>query len=111
MNDVVNNDEKRSVTTVKKKQIDRTPEETRNLQVKQVSSKKAKKPKIAHVSIAIPKPELAVLKEIKLRATKLGIPMKRKALIRASIAALASLSDTALMQVIQLASSRKSIAS
>ena len=128
MNDVATNDEKSSVVQAKKASIDRTPALTGKMQVKldkliaksskkrieQVSSKKskkAKKPKMVQVSIAIPKPELAVLQEIKLRATKLGTPIKRKALIRASIASLASLSDSALMQVIQLASIRKSMAS
>ena len=56
---------------------------------------KAKKPKLMRDSFTIPKPEYAVLEELKQRAAKLGAPAKKSEILRAGIKALAALSETA----------------
>ncbi|MEJ8838348.1 hypothetical protein [Ramlibacter sp. AN1133] len=58
---------------------------------------KAKKPKMVRDSFTIPKPEYAVIEELKLRAAKLGQPAKKSEVLRAGVKALAALSDEALL--------------
>jgi hypothetical protein len=58
------------------------------------------KTKVVRDSFTIPKPEYAVLDELKLRATKLATPTKKSELIRAGIKALAGLSDKAFLAAI-----------
>ena len=47
-------------------------------------------------SFTIPKPEYAVLAELKQRCARLGAPAKKSELLRAGIKALATMSDAAL---------------
>lgn len=54
---------------------------------------KAKKIKMVRDSFTIPKPEFAVLDDLKLRAAKLSTPIKKTELIRAGIKALAAMGD------------------
>lgn len=58
------------------------------------------KTKVVRDSFTIPKPEYAVLDELKLRAAKLATPTKKSELIRAGIKALAGLSDKAFLAAI-----------
>lgn len=57
---------------------------------------KPKKPKLVRDSFTIPKPEYAVLADLKQRCAKLGAPAKKSELLRAGIKALAAMSDAAL---------------
>jgi hypothetical protein len=57
---------------------------------------KPKKPKLVRDSFTIPKPEYAVLADLKQRCAKLGAPAKKSELLRAGIKALATMSDAAL---------------
>ncbi len=61
---------------------------------------KAKKPKMVRDSFTIPKPEYDVLDVLKLRAAKLGNPVKKTELIRAGVKAIAALLDAALKQAL-----------
>lgn len=61
---------------------------------------KAKKPKMVRDSFTIPKPEYDVLDVLKLRAAKLGNPVKKTELIRAGVKAIAALSDAAFKQAL-----------
>jgi len=61
---------------------------------------KAKKPKMVRDSFTIPKPEYDVLNVLKLRAVKLGNPVKKTELIRAGVKAIAALSDAAFKQAL-----------
>jgi hypothetical protein len=61
---------------------------------------KAKKPKMVRDSFTIPKPEYDVLNVLKLRAAKLGNPVKKTELIRAGVKAIAALSDAAFKQAL-----------
>ncbi len=54
---------------------------------------KVKKPKLVRDSLTIPKAEYEVLAVLKLRAAKLGNPVKKTELIRAGIKALAAMKD------------------
>jgi hypothetical protein len=56
---------------------------------------KAKKPKMVRDSFTIPKNEYDVLDVLKMRAAKLGSPVKKTELIRAGMKAIAALSDAA----------------
>ncbi len=58
---------------------------------------KAKKVKLVRASIAVPKPEYALLAELKRRAGGLAAPVKKNKLVRAGIQALATLSDAAFL--------------
>ncbi|MDF2465501.1 MAG: hypothetical protein K0Q43_3736 [Ramlibacter sp.] len=60
------------------------------------TSKKPVKAKAVRDSFTIPKPEYAVLADLKQRCAKLGAPAKKSELLRAGIKALATMSDTAL---------------
>ena len=54
---------------------------------------KPKKPKLVRDSFTIPKPEYAVLEELKQRAARAGAPAKKSELLRAGIKALASMDE------------------
>ena len=56
---------------------------------------KVKKPKMVRDSFTIPKNEYDVLDVLKMRAAKLGSPVKKTELIRAGMKAIAALSDAA----------------
>lgn len=56
---------------------------------------KAKKPKMVRDSFTFPKNEYDVLDVLKLRAAKLGAPIKKTELIRAGVKAIAALGDAA----------------
>jgi hypothetical protein len=56
---------------------------------------KVKKPKLVRDSFTIPKPEYAVLEELKQRTIRLGNSAKKSELLRAGIKALAAMSDDA----------------
>ena len=62
---------------------------------------KAKKVKVVRGRIAVPKPEYALLAQMKLRAGALAAPVKKNKLIRAGIQALAALSDAAFLGLIR----------
>ena len=68
---------------------------------------KEKKIKMVRDSFTIPKPEFLVLDELKLRAAKLGAPVKKTELIRAGIKALAAMSDSALLSAMRAVPSLK----
>ena len=57
----------------------------------------ARKVKMVRDRIAVPKPEYALLAEMKARAGRLAAPVKKNKLIRAGIQALAALSDAAFL--------------
>lgn len=61
---------------------------------------KVKKPKLVRDSFTIPKPEYAVLDELKQRGTRLAQPVKKSELIRAGIKALAAMSDAAFLTAV-----------
>jgi hypothetical protein len=63
--------------------------------VKAAKADKPKKAKLVRDSFTIPKPEYAVLVELKLRAAKLGAPAKKSEVLRAGIKALAAMEDAA----------------
>ena len=65
-----------------------------------VKAPKTKKPKMVRDSFTIPKPEYDVLDVLKLRAAKLGNPVKKTELIRAGVKAIAALSDAAFKQAL-----------
>lgn len=54
---------------------------------------KPKKPKLVRDSFTIPKPEYAVLEELKQRAAKLAQPAKKSELLRAGVKALAAMTN------------------
>jgi hypothetical protein len=72
-----------------------------------VKAPKAKKPKMVRDSFTIPKPEYDVLDVLKLRAAKLGNPVKKTELIRAGVKAIAALSDAAFKQALMAVPSLK----
>ncbi|MES2787182.1 MAG: hypothetical protein V4684_17075 [Pseudomonadota bacterium] len=61
---------------------------------------KSKKAKLVRDSFTIPKPEYAVLDELKQRVARAGLPVKKSELLRAGIKALAAMSDTALLAAV-----------
>ena len=71
------------------------------------AKEKEKKIKMVRDSISIPKTEYAVLDDMKLRAGKLGVSVKKTELIRAGIKALAALSDTAFLAGVRAVPSLK----
>ena len=75
-------------TTVKK-----APLKTTDKPVKAAKFAKVKKPKLVRDSFTIPKDEYVVIDNLKLRAGKLGQPVKKSELLRAGIKALAAMSD------------------
>lgn len=62
---------------------------------------KIKKVKMVRDSFTFPKPEFAVLEDLKLRAAKLTTPIKKTELIRAGIKALASMGDANFLAAIR----------
>lgn len=61
---------------------------------------KPKKPKLVRDSFTIPKAEYLVIDELKQRAAVLARPVKKSELLRAGIKALAAMSDTAFLSVL-----------
>jgi hypothetical protein len=61
---------------------------------------KARKPKLVRDSFTIPKNEVAVLDDLKLRAAKLGRPAKKSEVLRAGIMALAGMGDAAFLATV-----------
>ena len=61
---------------------------------------KAKKPKLVRDSFTIPKNEVAVLDDLKLRAARLGRPAKKSEVLRAGIMALAAMGDAAFLATV-----------
>lgn len=68
---------------------------------------KDKKVRMVRDSLSIPKNEYAVLAELKLRAGKLAVPVKKTELIRAGIKALAALPDSSFLRAIRAVPSLK----
>ncbi len=62
---------------------------------------KLKKPKLVRDSFTIPKPEYAVLDQLKQRAAGLASPAKKSELLRAGIKALAAMPDSALVDALR----------
>ena len=76
-------------------------------QVAPVKATKAKKPKMVRDSFTFPKDEYTVLDELKLRAAKLGHPIKKTELLRAGVKAIAAMADAALLAALQSVPSLK----
>jgi hypothetical protein len=68
---------------------------------------KVKKPKMVRDSFTFPKAEYAVLDELKLRAAKLGHPVKKTELLRAGLKAIAAMPDAALIAALKAVPSLK----
>ena len=62
---------------------------------------KPKKPKLVRDSFTIPKAEVTVLDDLKLRAALMARPAKKSELLRAGIKALAAMSDGAFLSALQ----------
>jgi hypothetical protein len=58
---------------------------------------KARKPKLVRDSFTIPKNEYTVLEALKVRAAKLGRPVKKSEVLRAGVMALADMGDAAFL--------------
>jgi hypothetical protein len=76
---------------------------------KQVAVKqdKVKKPKMVRDSFTFPKDEYTVLDALKLRAAKLGNPVKKTELLRAGIKAIAAMPDAKFLAALQAVPSIK----
>ena len=72
-----------------------------------VKPSKVKKVKMVRDSMTMPKAEYAVLDTLKLRAVKLGHPIKKTELLRAGIKALNAMSDTGFMVALKAVPSLK----
>lgn len=72
-----------------------------------VKPAKAKKVKMVRDSMTMPKAEYAVLDTLKLRAVKLGHPVKKTELLRAGIKALNAMSDTVFLVALKAVPSLK----
>jgi hypothetical protein len=68
---------------------------------------KVKKAKLVRDSLTMPKAEYEVLESLKLRAIKLGYPIKKTELIRAGIKSIAAMSDAAFLAAIKAVPSLK----
>jgi hypothetical protein len=68
---------------------------------------KAKKPKMVRDSFTFPKDEYTVMDALKLRAAKLGHPVKKTELLRAGIKAITAMTDTALLSALKAVPSLK----
>lgn len=62
---------------------------------------KEKKIKMVRDSFTMPKPEFAVLDTLKIRAAKMGYPVKKTELLRAGIKVLAALSDATFLAAVR----------
>jgi hypothetical protein len=94
---------KKAVAAPKKVAVKAVPKSVGNASSKAVATKqvKDKKVKMVRDSISIPKTEFQVLAEMKARAGKLGVEIKKTELIRAGIKVLAELADTAFVGAIR----------
>jgi len=72
-----------------------------------VKPAKLKKPKMVRDSFTFPKDEYAVLDGLKMRAAKLGNPVKKTELLRAGIKAIAAMQDAAFVAALQVVPSLK----
>jgi hypothetical protein len=72
-----------------------------------VKDVKAKKPKMVRDSFTFPKEEYTVMDALKLRAAKLGHPVKKTELLRAGVKAIAAMTDTALLSALKAVPSLK----
>jgi hypothetical protein len=70
--------------------------------VKAEKPAKEKKPKLVRDSFTIPKGEFTVLEELKQRAGKLSIQIKKSELLRAGIMALAAMSDASFLSTLKM---------
>jgi len=77
------------------------PKATKVAGTNEVDVAKEKKIKMVRDSISIPKTEFLVLGEMKARAGKLGVEVKKTELIRAGIKVLTALTDTAFVAAIR----------
>ena len=77
------------------------------VQLAETKPAKSKKIKMVRDSLSIPKLEYDVLDTLKLRAAKMGNPVKKTELIRAGIKAIAALSDSAFLTLVQSVPSLK----
>jgi hypothetical protein len=68
---------------------------------------KAKKPKMIRDSFTFPKAEYAVLDGLKIRAAKLGSPVKKTELLRAGIKAIAAMQDASFVATLKSVPSLK----
>ncbi len=68
---------------------------------KPVKAPKVKKVKPVRDSFTMPKAEYAVLDALKLRANKLGSPVKKSELLRAGVKAIADMSDAAFLTAVK----------
>jgi hypothetical protein len=68
---------------------------------KAIAPAKEKKAKLVRDSFTIPKDEYGVLGELKHRAGKLSMPIKKSELLRAGIKALTAMSDSAFLAVLK----------
>lgn len=68
---------------------------------------KVKKPKMVRDSFTFPKAEYAILDGLKMRAAKLGKPVKKTELLRAGIKAIAAMQDTAFVAALHAVPSLK----
>jgi hypothetical protein len=68
---------------------------------------KAKKPKMVRDSFTFPKDEYTVMDALKLRAAKLGHPVKKTELLRAGVKAIAGMTDAALLSALKAVPSLK----
>ena len=68
---------------------------------------KTKKPKMVRDSFTFPKDEYLVLDALKLRAAKLGNPVKKTELLRAGVKAIAAMTDAALLAALKAVPSLK----
>ena len=74
---------------------------------KSVAPAKPKKIKMVRDSLTMPKPEYAVLDDLKQRGAKLASPVKKTELIRAGIKALAAMNDAAFLAALRAVPSLK----
>ncbi len=72
-----------------------------------VKDVKAKKPKMVRDSFTFPKDEYTVMDALKLRAAKLGHPVKKTELLRAGIKAISAMTDAALLSALNAVPSLK----
>jgi len=86
---------KKSVTPVAKAVARPAPKS------KAIAPAKEKKAKLVRDSFTIPKDEYGVLGELKHRAGKLSMPIKKSELLRAGIKALTAMSDSAFLAVLK----------
>ncbi len=68
---------------------------------------KLKKPKMVRDSFTFPKDEYTILDGLKMRAAKLGNPVKKTELLRAGIKAIAAMQDTAFVAALKVVPSLK----